>query len=262
MTVTAWRRESNRFWLAMQFFTRLSLPVTPDYTASELSRCSRYFPLVGLVIAGLLTALLFVASWVWSAPLAVALVLAAGLWLTGAFHEDGLADSFDALGGAVERDRALEIMKDSRIGTYGSLALILAILIKFLALAELAEADIRQAGWALLIAHPLSRAGAAVTMQWLDYVRLDGSARAKPVAENPPAVDGWISVALGSFPLLVAGVWLGMNLALAVLGTLVLVVWLSARWLKKRLGGYTGDGLGAIQQLGEMAVYLALVAVL
>ncbi len=255
-------RECNRFWLALQFFTRLPLPVEPAYTPEELSRSSRYFPLVGLLAGGLTGLVLVLAALVWPPALAVVLALACGMWLTGAFHEDGLADTFDALGGAMDRERALAIMKDSRIGTYGSLALIIAVLAKFLALVHLAEASVGVAVLALGVAHPLSRAAGASIMQWLDYVRIDSSARAKPVAENARAIDGLISIVLGLLPLAVASFWLGAGASLGVLGTVALTVLVVGRWLRRRLGGYTGDGLGALQQLSEIVVYLTLLALL
>jgi adenosylcobinamide-GDP ribazoletransferase len=254
-TEPAWRRELRALLTAIQYFTRIPVPCWVGHNAAQLARAARYFPLVGsgVGIIGALT--LWLATLVLPTLLAVIISTTVTIVLTGAFHEDGLADTFDGLGGSTSRVRALEIMKDSRLGTFGMLALLLAVLLKIAALAVLAAVATRYGMLALVAAHSLSRA-CAVMMAWcLPYARSDDSARAKPVIESLRPADLLVAIACGLIPLAVLG-------APAVLGVLLalLVFLLLFRWFKHRLGGYTGDTLGATQQSCEIAFYLGLVA--
>lgn len=253
--------ELRRFFLALGYFTRIPVPGWVGWAPDELNRAARYFPLVGLVVAGASTAALWLSLQFLSAALAVLLSMAMSLRLTGAFHEDGLADSADGLGGGWQREDVLRIMKDSRIGTYGAVVLGMALLIKFVALDSLALR-----GWtvfvALLVAHPLSRFAALVVMYCMPYVRDDDSSRAKPVAQGVGKTELMIGAVCGLAPLMIA--WgLGMlNTRQIVALALVCaaVTWWWARLLRRRLGGYTGDCLGAAQQLVELACYGVLCA--
>ena len=244
--------------IALQFLTRVPIPTWVGYRAEWLNACARHFPLVGLGV-GAFAALVFVAALgLWPLPVAVLLSMASTLILTGAFHEDGLADTFDALGGAVVRERALEIMKDSRLGTYGTAALVVVLALKAAALLALGA----QAAVALLLAHTASRATPVLLIRLLPYAGDAQAAKAKPLAQQV----SWAGVVVA------CGWALAVALVLTYLGTLRTadagaallacagVALLMALWLQRRLGGYTGDTLGATQQLAELGVYLALAA--
>lgn len=253
--------EARLALVALQYFTRLPVPTLPHFDARWLSQAVRYFPLAGLVVGTLTALVLFAAAIALPWPLATALALAASLAITGAFHEDGLADTFDALGGHVTRERALEIMRDSRIGTYGAAALMLALLVRWQALVAL---RLPEAMVLLVTGHALSRAAAALLMAGLPYVRLDVDAKAKPVAQPMGAGQAIATAAVGLLPLLGVIAWqprLAPSLAVA-LGIVALVHVACRRWLRRRLGGYTGDGLGATQQLAEIGFALAWIAAL
>jgi adenosylcobinamide-GDP ribazoletransferase len=253
--------ELRRVFLALGYFTRIPVPAWVGWSPEELNRAVRYFPLAGLIVALLSATVLWIALQVLPASLAVLLSMAASLRLTGAFHEDGLADSADGLGGGWQREDVLRIMKDSRIGTYGAVVLGMALLTKFVALDVLAAR-----GWivfvALLVVHPLSRLAALVVMLALPYVRDDDSSRAKPVAQGVGRNELLIGALCGLAPVVIA---LGCGvLSMVRVGALLLVaagvtLWW-ARLLRRRLGGYTGDALGATQQLVELACYLVLCA--
>lgn len=249
--------EWRLFQVALQYFTRLPVPAMADFDPDWLNHSARYFPLVGWVV-GAITALAFwLASGVWGGAVAAGLALAAGVLLTGAFHEDGLADTFDALGGSVQRERALEIMRDSRIGSYGSLALLLNTGLRWSALATLSAG---LGALALLLLHPAARGGAAALMCRLDYVRFDDS-KAKPVATpQSGAALRWM-LAFALLPALLLG-WTALLATFAGLVAVTLVHAWCRRWYRRRLGGYTGDALGACEQLGETAFVLAFAAVL
>ncbi|MFV0681180.1 adenosylcobinamide-GDP ribazoletransferase [Ottowia sp.] len=257
----------RHFLLALQFFTRI--PVTgrlaawAGYSPAMLQAASAYFPAVGWVVGAVGAAVMWAALHLLPAgPLgalvAALLATATTVGLTGAFHEDGLADTADGLGGSAPRERALQIMKDSRIGTYGAVALVLALGLKVALLALLAGAGSAQAVAALVIAHAASRLAPLVVMRCLPYVADPVHAKAKPIADAAPPGALWIA---GGWTLPAAAVlaWAYgvVGLAVAALAwTLVLATML--RVLRRRLQGFTGDTLGATQQVCELALYLGL----
>jgi adenosylcobinamide-GDP ribazoletransferase len=256
----------RHFLLALQFFTRV--PVTGrlarwvGFSPQMLRASAAHFPGVGWLVGGV-GALVFAAAR-WGLPgtagaLAAALLgTVATVLLTGAFHEDGLADVADGVGGSADRARALEIMKDSRIGAFGALALVLALALKIALIAALAGRGIAVAAAAMVGAHVLSRLAPLFLIRWLPYVGDGGASKSKPLAD---AIGGaalgvgilWSVPAL--VPLLMAG---GVAGTLTVLCLCALAAWLVARLLRRRLQGFTGDGLGATQQVCELAIYLAL----
>jgi adenosylcobinamide-GDP ribazoletransferase len=245
--------------VAVQYFTRVPVPAMPDFDPRWLGESARYFSLVGWLVGAVAALAWLAASLLFPPPVAAGITLATSALLTGAFHEDGLADSFDALGGVVPRERALAIMRDSRIGSYGSLALLLVTGLRWLALAALPTA---LGAAALLALHPAARAGSASLMHGLPYARDDDS-KAKPVAEGMD--DGqllWV-VAFGAAPAC-ALVALQPDWAAPLLLALFALVGLRfvlAAWYRQRLGGYTGDTLGCAEQLGELLFLLVVLAV-
>jgi adenosylcobinamide-GDP ribazoletransferase len=257
MMLRACRRELRLFWAAARFFTRIPVPRWVGHGEQELNRATRYFPLIGLIVglAGGLAG--WLAGYVWPESLAVLLALVATIWLTGAFHEDGLADTVDGFGGGWEKARILEIMKDSRVGTFGVIALLLSLLGRYCALLELPR------DWliaALCAGHVFSRFCSTLMVARLPYARKDALARAKPVVGDLKRVD--LAIAGGTTAMILAAslLWftpsrLLCGMALAVAATL----WLS-RFFRQRLGGITGDCLGATQQITELAFYLGLLA--
>ncbi|MGN6153779.1 MAG: adenosylcobinamide-GDP ribazoletransferase [Lysobacteraceae bacterium] len=253
--------ELRLLCVALQYFTRLPVPTLHRFDTAWLSASVRYFPIAGLVVGGIGALTLWAAAQILPIPLAAALALTATIATTGAFHEDGLADTFDALGGVVSRERALEIMRDSRIGTYGATALVLGLLLRWQALSGLPL----DAAWlALPCAHAAARAGAAALMAGLPYVRLEDDAKAKPVAQSLTPRVLVAALVAGALPSLGVAL-LVPHLALPLLagaGAVVLAHAGCRRWYARRLGGYTGDGLGCCEQLGEIAHLLAVLAVL
>ena len=240
------RRELEYFFEAVRFFTRLPVPAWVGHSSEALQRSSRYFPAVGLIVGGV-AALVFIAtSFFWPKTLAVLAAMASTLLLTGAFHEDGWGDMVDGFGGGWEKAQILSIMKDSRIGSYGAVAMILLLLTKFFALVEIEPTMIPAV---LLAGHAFSRLCAISLLRRLAYVRDEG--KAKPLATQIGRGELAFAALTALLPLLLlppgqaaAGV------AFAVLATIYL-----ARKFKRRIGGYTGDCLGATQQLAEVAFY-------
>ncbi|HTD02971.1 adenosylcobinamide-GDP ribazoletransferase [Undibacterium sp.] len=245
------------FFVALQFFTRIPIPRWVGFDAAWLHQAARYFPAVGWVVAAWTASVYALALMIWPQPVAVVLSTAAGIWLTGAFHEDGFADVCDGFGGGSAPDRVLEIMKDSRVGAYGAIGIVLMLIMKCTVLASL------PAGWvafALLIAHPLSRL-MAVSLIWrLEYARQEG--KAKPLAQHMSQAEFAIACISVFLPIAVLLNCKGFLLPHFLIGLLLLVLaglWL-ARMFVRRIAGYTGDCLGAVQQLSELAFYLGFAA--
>jgi adenosylcobinamide-GDP ribazoletransferase len=247
------RREFEYFFGAVRFFTRLPVPAWVGHSAEALDRSARYFPAVGLLVGGIGALVYLAALRLWPQPVAVLLSMAATIYATGAFHEDGLADTVDGLGGGWDKLRILEIMKDSRVGSYGVVAMVLALLGKFALLSAL---DAALVPLALIAGHALSRFCSTVLLATMDYVREDLLAKAKPLATRLTSGEmlvalGFVLVSLAFLPIPRAAT----GVVLAILATL----WLAARF-RRWLGGYTGDCLGATQQVSELAFYLGLLA--
>lgn len=247
------RREFEYFFGAIRFFTRLPVPGWVGHSAEALNHSARYFPAVGLLVGGIGALVYWLAMHLWPQPVAVLLSMAATIYATGAFHEDGLSDTVDGLGGGWEKARILDIMKDSRVGSYGVVAMVLALLGKFVLLSSLEPAIVP---FALLAGHAVSRFCATVLLATMDYVRDDLLSKAKPLATRTSGGAMLVALCFAIAPLAALPLFKTLaGVTLAALATL----WL-ARKFQLWLGGYTGDCLGATQQLAEISFYLGLVA--
>jgi adenosylcobinamide-GDP ribazoletransferase len=256
-------RQLRLFLTALQFFTRLPVPAWVGHSAQQLEQAARYLPLVGMLVGSIAASVLYLSAQALPLSLAVGLSMVAGILVTGAFHEDGLSDFADGFGGGHTKEKTLAIMKDSRIGAYGAIAIVLALLMKYQALVELCGAhSLTFAAAALIAAHAVSRLMAASIMLTQQYVREDDSARARPAAQLGRASFAVaLLTGIAALGLLHAA---GANVATvfaAAIAALLMRAWLAWR-LQRRLGGYTGDCLGAVQQLTEIAFYLGLLATL
>ena len=245
--------QGRVFVCAVQMLTRLPTPSLAGFQPEWLAQSVRYFPLVGQLVGLVAAAVWIGASRIWPGLPAAVLAIGAGALLTGGFHEDGLADTADGLGGGRDRAHKLEIMKDSRVGGYGALALGLVTLIRIAALA-------RCGPWAgaaaLLLAHGGARATAVAVMAMLPYVREPSAAKLPPVGAGARWTDAGIALVLGGWPLAL----LSAGRAALALG-LAACAALAVAWLSKRLiGGITGDVLGAVEQVAEAALLLGAAA--
>lgn len=258
----------RHFLLAVQFLTRI--PVTGrlaewvGYSPAMLNASSAYFPAVGWVVGawvalwllGLSALLPSTGAGLWLAAVAA---IAASAWLTGAFHEDGLADMADGLGGSAQTSQALAIMKDSRLGSYGSITLVLALLLRLGLLVLLAQ----QGALALLVGvagvHAFSRLAPLVVMRSLPYVRDTDAAKAKPLAQTLSAAHFRLACCWAVPAPLLWALVIGWGSAAMALLLWALALWRVRALLQRRLQGFTGDTLGAVQQVCELALYLGLV---
>lgn len=238
------------FLTAVMFLTRLPCPSWVGHDADYLARSTVYFPIIGLGV-GLFGGLFFwLTHLFWPPLIALIAALAAMIWLTGAFHEDGLADTFDGIGGGWTPDEMLGIMKDSRLGTYGAVALVLVLIAKLGALQAVAPSQVIGA---LVVGHVLGRWSSLPLIYRYTYVR-ESSATGKPFAASVTLqrlVVGTI-LAIG-FTALSIG-WKAVPAWGVALGGTAIAGW----YFQRQLGGITGDCLGATNQLVELAIYLTL----
>jgi len=247
------------FRIATMFFTRIPVGIINGYSDDKLSQSNRYFSTVGLLLAIILAMFSTLLNGVFSNELTVALLIALSLLLTGAFHEDGLADMADGIGGGYTVEKRLAIMKDSRIGTYGTVTLVTCLLIKFHALVHLIEAELLFVS--LLLGYSLSRGVAASLIYDTDYVSEESASKSKPLATKQSAKDLFICLAVGISPVfLLSSQGFFFSLVTTLVFSLVLFRWFARRWLNSRIGGYTGDCLGAVQQITELVIYLSILA--
>lgn len=248
-----WRRQRTLAFIALGFLTRIPIPRSIEHNAANLNDASRYFPAVGLLVGLCGAAVYAIAAQFWPAGIAVLLSMAATILLTGAFHEDGFADSCDGFGGGWERAQVLAIMKDSRIGTYGTIGLGLMLALKFAALQSLPATSIASA---LLLGHCWSRLLATSYLFDCDYARDDDSSKVRPLATRLSATGLQVAV-LTAVPLILLA---SLTQVLCLLA--ILLAWRQgfARYFRRRIGGYTGDCLGAAQQVAEVSIYLVLAA--
>ncbi len=236
---------------AFGLLTRLPVPVDGAKATARGAAAVWAYPVVGMVIGGVHALALAVLLWLGiPAAITAALVLALGIVLTGAMHEDGLADTADGLWGGWDKARRLAIMKDSHIGTYGVIALALALLLRWLGL--VAIAGIGGSALALIVIGGLSRASMVGVMAALPHARDTGLSRS---VGRPAPPGAWVAIGLGAGLAVVTGYW-----ALIVLAALVALA--CAFIARAKIGGQTGDILGAVQQLTEIALLVAIASTL
>jgi adenosylcobinamide-GDP ribazoletransferase len=261
-------RQFALFMTAVQFLTRLPTPQFEAFEPAWLARSARYFPLVGVLVGGINVGVWWLASQRLPSAVAVGLTLAVSVLVTGAFHEDGFADVCDGFGGGTSADRVLAIMKDSRVGAYGAIGVVLMLGLKWTTLDALA---IGTAVFAPLVigAHLASRWCAGALMWSLPYVRTDGDSKARAAVEGFSAREWLIGGVIGlavfaavaASCLRQAGVleaWALMAGALSAAATATI----AAGYFRRRIGGHTGDCLGAVQQLTELAFLIGGLAVI
>jgi adenosylcobinamide-GDP ribazoletransferase len=248
-------RETRLFLIALQFLTRIPIKLVDAWPPDWLARAAKYMPLVGVLIGAVAAAVMLASSFVFPEPLPVIIGLASAIAVTGALHEDGLADCVDAFGGGNDREHCLAIMKDSRIGTYGTIALIVVLGLKAAALLPL---DLSSVALVLIAGHAGARLAAVLTLWGLSYA---GDGRAK--VSQPTSVL--------TPPELAVAIVLGLAPGILVLGpatflTAATFAFLAAAGMalvaQRRIGGYTGDVLGAVEQVFETAFLMFAAAVI
>ena len=250
---SSWLRgQWQLFCLALSFFSRLPIPASTPYSTERMNRSGRYFALVGLLLGGICAAVYQLFNMVLPPSVSVVMTMVVSLLLTGAFHEDGLADMADGIGGGMTLDKRLTIMKDSRLGTYGAATLMMGLLVKYVTLVELTAITSMVAVW--IVGYTASRAVAASLISTMPYVSDPEGSKSKPLANTQRPGELLFLACCGVLPAL----FIGIDFTVMVIVLALLFHVLFRHWLLRRIGGYTGDCLGAAQQMMELLIYLAL----
>ena len=255
------KRELQIFLTAVMFYTRIPCPKWVDHDPTYISLSTRYFPMIGWIVGGVYAGVIIVSSFVFSPFISVLLGFVTGILLTGAFHEDGFADVCDGFGGGWTKEKILTIMKDSRVGTYGVVGVVLIFMLKISSTVEIVD-DTTSISFALLIvsSHSLSRMMAVTIIYSQPYAREDQDSKAKPVSMGISFSNLLIALLFGLLPFaffLIQTTWLFS----LVLIPMVFITFYLSRYFKKWIGGYTGDCLGATQQVNEVVFLLSILAV-
>jgi len=245
------KKELNILLVAIMFFTRIPVKIMGEYSSDMLNKASKYLPFIGYIVGAISALVFYISNIYFSDSIAIIFSMITAILTTGAFHEDGLADTFDAFGGGWTKEKKLEIMKDSRIGTYGSVALIIALLFKLVLISEFTSEKIV---FVILVSHILSRLSPVVLIYFMNYVRIDSSSKSKPVGNGISFIELLVATAFAIIPLFYFDYHILYLIPVVILTQIFL-----ALWFKKHLEGYTGDALGASQQLTELVILLTLV---
>lgn len=259
------KKEIQIFFAALMFYTRIPVPKSFQYSEEYAKKSVKYLPLIGLLVGGFSAFILILSLTILPVSIAVILSMICSLLLTGAFHEDGLADTVDGFGGGWSKEKILQIMKDSAIGAYGAMALILAFFLKYQLLVALIDLPIANGVpihyfilLVLLTGHSLSRAAAVSVMITHQYARVnDESSKSNSVTSKSlkwTSTSFIFTVAFALFPLFL----FQTPFVFILLFPIYIVKVLLARFFNKWIGGYTGDCLGAIQQISEIVFYVSI----
>lgn len=260
------KKQLHIFFTALMFYTRIPCPKNIDHNPDYLNKASRYFPLIGWIVGGISFLAFYGASFLVSLSAAVIIGMIAGILTTGAFHEDGFADVCDGFGGGWTKEKILLIMKDSAIGAYGAIGVVLLFLLKFQLLSELVTTETitnQQSVITILLlfiaGHSISRLAAISIVFTHEYSREDATSKSKPIAKSFTWKEVLGSFFFGLLPLLVLS-FFQYQLLLVVI-PVFLARYFLARYFQKWIDGYTGDCLGATQQVCEVIFYLSVIAI-
>ncbi|RUT68908.1 adenosylcobinamide-GDP ribazoletransferase [Flavobacterium cupreum] len=260
------KKELHIFFTALMFYTRIPCPKNIDHNPDYLNKATRYFPLIGWIVGSISFLAFYIFFLFLSAEIAVILAIIVSILTTGAFHEDGFADVCDGFGGGWTKEKILMIMKDSAIGAYGAIGLVLLFLLKFKLLSDAVllfptgdRFSVLPIFLLFVSAHALSRLAAISIIFTHEYSRDDASSKSKPIAKS----NTWKEV-LGAFffglvPLFALS-YFKYQILLVLLPVFITRYFL-ARYFQKWIDGYTGDCLGATQQVCEVIYYLSILLV-
>ncbi|PWN59787.1 adenosylcobinamide-GDP ribazoletransferase [Chryseobacterium viscerum] len=247
------KNEMIYFATALMFFTRIPVPFTVPYSSEIMNKSQKYFAWVGLLVGLINAVILYLSTLLFNLEIGIVLMMISSVLLTGAFHEDGFTDMCDSFGGGYGKEKILTIMKDSRVGAYGTIGIILLFALKFYSIQALGMADPVGVLLIVILGHTVSRFISGTMIYTHQYVTDIDVSKSKPLANKPldgmALIVGFISVLLAFY--LIPDWHLIFAFALAYLGK-VYMGW----YFKKHIGGYTGDCLGSVQQVCEVLFYL------
>jgi adenosylcobinamide-GDP ribazoletransferase len=257
------RRELTILLTAVMFYTRIPCPKWIDHDPAYITLATRYFPLIGWIVGSIYAMAIVLLSQIIPVSVSIVLALCIGILLTGAFHEDGFADVCDGFGDGWTKEKILLIMKDSRVGTYGVVGVLMILGIKVLTTYELSTntVDVTSVFLIIVSSHTLSRMMSVVVIRFQRYARDEGDAsKAKPVAAGINDVSFVIALLIAVSPLFLLIIRTQVVWISALVPMLAMTIYLM-RYFKRWIGGYTGDCLGAVQQVNEVVFLLSAVVI-
>ncbi len=246
------KQQLNLFFHALMFYSRIPAGKI-NYSEENLTKAFRYFPLVGIIVGALGGGVFWLFQWIFPMPVALVMAMAAMVLTTGALHEDGLSDFFDGFGGGRDKGRILAIMKESTIGAYGVIALIFLFLLKFTLLLSI---DSSRIVMVLIAAHASSRMMLVLLVNSSRYART-GNSKAMHTRQKTDNATFLIALVFSLAPL----VFMPWQIILIVIPVYAVIGVLLKKYTEKKIGGFTGDVLGTLQQFSELAFYLICVGI-
>lgn len=254
------KKELHIFFTCLMFYTRIPCPKNINHDPDYLNKATRYFPFIGWIVGTISFTAFYIFSLFLSTETAVIFAIITSVLTTGAFHEDGFADVCDGFGGGWTKEKILMIMKDSAIGAYGAIGLVLLFLAKFKLLTESISLFTNSNSYLLVFllfisAHSVSRLAAISIIFTHEYSRDDASSKSKPIAKNHSWKEIFGSFFFGLLPLLILS-YFNFKFLLALIPVFIMRYFL-AKYFQKWIDGYTGDCLGATQQVCEVVYYLS-----
>ncbi len=249
------KREIQLFFTALMFYSRIPVPKSLSYSENDLNCSTKYFPLLGIIVGCFVALVYWLGHFIFPISITIVLSMIVGIFITGSFHEDGFADVCDGFGGGWTAEDRLRIMKDSRIGTYGTIGLVLILLLKFLLLNNFNHTLIPII---LICTHALSRSMAVIVIFLGKYARIDATSKVKPIGKSITRGEFIVAMSFGIIPMFL---FLNPFILLILVLPIIATFWLM-KYFEKRIGGYTGDCLGAIQQVSEICIYISFIILL
>lgn len=243
------KKQLNLFLLALSFYSQIPVKRSLDYSEENMNKSTRFFPLIGLIIGGVGAFVFWGTSFIFPVYLSAILAIGATVLTTGAFHEDGFTDFCDGFGGGYTPEKIIAIMKDSRIGTYGACGLLFMTLIRIGCISSI---DTQFIPLVLITAHGFSRVMPVLVIFSTNYVRDDVTSKIKPIGKKGSTGDLITAIIFGSIGLLFFP-WKFIPIIILVL---LLITFIFRRYIIRKIGGYTGDCLGALQHICEVVFYL------
>jgi len=252
------KRETTYFLTALMFFTRIPIPLKLDYSDAIMNQSQKYYPLVGIIIGSFNAVVFWLFQHILPTDISLILMMVGSVLLTGAFHEDGFTDVCDSFGGGYGKEKILTIMKDSRIGAYGVIGIVLLLLLKFAGMKHLAETSVNSFMLILIVAHSNSRYLSGLMIHTHQYVTDIDLSKSKPIANKALPAN---TLLIGLFFALVPFVFLQNPVYLLVLPFAYTGKLYLGWYFKKHIGGYTGDCLGTVQQITEVLIYIGFIII-
>jgi len=252
------KTEIKYFVAALMFYTRIPCPDFIEHSDKALNKSLKYFPLIGWIIGGIGVATLLIFNSILPLSVSILLSMAATIYASGAFHEDGFTDICDAFGGGWTKEQILTIMKDSRIGAYGTVGIIVLLGLKWITLYEIGLYSLPILLITYLNAHISSRFMASLMIQSYEYVQDIDKSKSKPIVTQKLSLGEMLYSSI--FMLLAAALFYPHYLLLLAFPIAYITKLYLGYYFKKRIGGYTGDCLGATQQVSEVMFYLGVLA--